>query len=135
MSTTYWHRRTAAQERLRKKYFRKSSKRILEVFEIYKRTLSLTKAGEALGICRERVRQLLEQGHCRGIITYFGTREARHLAVLLAKADREELARDFSALTEAEFCAKYDAPYMLWYKLRQYTAKGRSFADLSTSVA
>lgn len=110
--------------------YRARMKRAEKVFKLFQRTLSLTKTGEKLGLCRESVRQLLQFGHRTGVITFFGKVDTRRLAALLAKADRAALARDLGALTPDEVCAKYGIADSLGYKLHRYAAKGRSIAEL-----
>ena len=81
-------------------------KRIKGIYQIYKRNLSLVKTGEALGLTRERVRQLLEYGHAVKGIIYLGV-DTRRLLVLFETIDRAELIRDIeSALPQAEICYK-----------------------------
>ena len=125
-----YRKRRSSQAVLCRRRYRARMKRAEKVFMLFQRTLSLTKTGEALGLCKESVRQILQFGHRTGVITFFGKVDSRRLAVLLAKTDRAALARDLGALTPDEVCAKYGIAESLGYELHRYAAKGRSIADL-----
>jgi len=125
-----WAQRQAAEKARRRKLLRAKLSRIKKIDRLYKRTLSLTKTGEALGLGKERVRQLLEFGHGMGVIAFFGKVDDRRLADLLARTDRAELARDLGALTRDEVCSKYGIQYSLCYKLHRYAAAGGSLVEL-----
>lgn len=125
-----YRKRRYSQAVLCRRRYRAKMRRAEKVFKLFRRTLSLTRTGEKLGVTRERVRQILEFGHRAGAITYFGKVDTRLLAALLAKTDRAELARDLAAQTPDEVCSKYAIPDSLCYKLRKYAAAGGSLDEL-----
>ncbi len=115
---------------LQKRRYRARKKRAAKVFKLFQRTLSLTKTGEKLGLCKESVRAIIQFGHRAGVFTYFGKVDTRRLTALLLNVDRAQLTRDLAALTPDEVCAKYGIADSLGYKLHNYAAKGRSLAEL-----
>lgn len=105
-------------------------KRTKEVYRLYKRSGTLKKTGEILGLTRERVRQLLEYGHCTKTIVYLGA-DTRRVIALFEKIDRTELIRDLeTALPQAEICSKYGISVALCQKLQECVAKGWDLAEV-----
>ena len=124
-----WKQRLAAQKSRRRKVHARMDKRVKEIYQIYKRTGSLAKTGKVLSLTRERVRQLLDNGHRTKVIVYIGV-DTRRVIALFKKTDRFELIRDLAAQPQAEFCSKYGVSKALFHKLQECAASGWNLAEV-----
>lgn len=81
--------------------------RIRKVYQLYKKTLSLTETGKVLGYTTEWVRGMLARGQRRGVIQFLPAATLRFNAAL-DKTDKSELIRAVQKSANArEILSKY----------------------------
>jgi Mn-dependent DtxR family transcriptional regulator len=93
---------------------------VIEVKNLYEHYGTLQQVADALGITRERVRQLLEKGESYGLFKYETTRE-RNLTEALKKVSKEEFISCIkNGMNRFDICLKFNVDMNIYFKIVNY---------------
>lgn len=100
-------KRLTKNDSVRKRADMERENRIKKIYEVYKKSGSVTKTGKIFRISAERARQLLRRGEEEGIIKFLPA-ETLRFSALFNRIDRFDLIRDIeNARKVEEIHAKY----------------------------